>query len=201
MGVRTTEKPLRVVVAAPDADTVQALADLLLSRGLEVADAVTHSAMALTRVQQRQPDVLVVSVPLDDGLEQEIIRQVLAEDLAAVVVLLPSETHPAAIPLISAGVHGCLTHPVQPDDLALTIAVAAGLRNRLAALAERVAEAEERLADRRVINQAKAMLQREYGLTEEEAYEQIRRISMAHRCRMRTVAETILQSLGSREQQ
>jgi AmiR/NasT family two-component response regulator len=198
--VNTTGKPLRVVVAERDADSLQTLSDLIASRRHLVVGGVTDSSMALARVQQLEPDVLVVNAQLQDGLAQEVICQILADDLAAVVVLLPFETHPAAIPLLASGIHGCLAQPVHLDNLSLTMAVAAGLRARMRALAEQAMRAEERLADHRVIDRAKAVLQEEYGLSEQEAYDWLRRMSMAERSRMRTVADEVLRRHRLRQQ-
>lgn len=181
-------------MAERDAESLVRLADLITTRWHLVVGAVTDSAMALMRVQQLQPDVLVIHSQLQDGLGQEVVRQILAEGLCAVVLLVPSESDPSCLPMLTAGVHGCLTTPVRPDDLILTMKVAAANYSRMAALAEQVARAEERLAAHRVIDRAKAVLQAQYGFTEQEAYERLRRVSMNERAPMRVVAEAILLS-------
>lgn len=181
-------------MAERDAESLWRLADLITTRWHLVVGAVTDSAMALVRVQQLQPDVLVIHSQLQEEVGQEVVRQVLTEGLCAVVLLVPSETDPSCIPLLDAGVHGCLTTPVRPDDLMLTMKVAAINYSRMVALAEQVARAEERLETHRLVDQAKAVLQSRYGLTEDEAYQRLRRLSMNERSPIRAVAEAVLLS-------
>ncbi len=56
----------------------------------------------------------------------------------------------------------------------------------------KVKDLEERLATRKVVEQAKGLLMQKQGLTEQEAFRRIQKLSMNNRKSMREVAEAIL---------
>jgi hypothetical protein len=55
-------------------------------------------------------------------------------------------------------------------------------------------EAQQQLADRKVLERAKGILQARFGWTEEEAYLQVRRLSRRSRTPMREIAEFVIES-------
>jgi len=59
-------------------------------------------------------------------------------------------------------------------------------------LSRRLEEAEHRLADRQIVSQAKAALERNLGLTEEEAYNRLREVSRRTRTKLSEVAARVL---------
>jgi hypothetical protein len=62
------------------------------------------------------------------------------------------------------------------------------------ALRDQLQKAHQELADRKVFERAKGILQARFGWTEEEAYLRIRRLSRRNRMPMRTIAELVIES-------
>lgn len=62
------------------------------------------------------------------------------------------------------------------------------------ALEQLLADLEERIAERRLVVQAKQVLQRRHGISEEQAYLQLRNQSRATRKRLRDVAQELIAS-------
>jgi response regulator NasT len=60
------------------------------------------------------------------------------------------------------------------------------------ALEKQVATLEDKLATRKVVEQAKGLLMQKQGLSEREAFRRIQKLSMNNRKSMREVAEAIL---------
>jgi hypothetical protein len=62
------------------------------------------------------------------------------------------------------------------------------------ALKDQLQKAQQELADRKIFERAKGILQARFGCTEEEAYLRIRRLSRRNRTPMRTIAELVIES-------
>jgi GAF domain-containing protein len=85
--------------------------------------------------------------------------------------------------------------PVKPRELALLIELALPLSALVAAtsLREQLTRAEQRLADRKILERAKGVLQERLGYSEEEAYQHIRLLSRRRRTPMREIAERLVE--------
>ncbi|HEY7985153.1 MAG TPA: ANTAR domain-containing protein, partial [Ktedonobacterales bacterium] len=91
-----------------------------------------------------------------------------------------------------AGVVHSITKPWKPSDLKPAIEIALARFQEYRDMAGKVSDLEERLATRKVVEQAKGLLMQKQGLTEQEAFRRIQKLSMNNRKSMREVAEAIL---------
>jgi response regulator NasT len=85
-----------------------------------------------------------------------------------------------------------LVKPFSKNDLVPAIEVARARFAELAALDSEVRTLEDRLAARKVIEQAKGRLMSEQGLSEAEAFRWIQQKAMNERTSMKALAEAIL---------
>lgn len=85
-------------------------------------------------------------------------------------------------------------HTRREITLVTTIAHLVGSEIELARLDERVSELEMQLETRKLVERAKGLLQRDMGLTEEEAYLMLQRQARQRRISMKQVAEAIVLS-------
>jgi AmiR/NasT family two-component response regulator len=105
-------------------------------------------------------------------------------------------TEASTPPQIIHGTHTALILPWQADDLTIQFALC-GLQaawQRETLLREEIARLEKRLADRIVIEKAKSVIMKQWGITEEAAYEQLRVQSRRQRKQMGEIAQSILDS-------
>jgi ANTAR domain len=86
--------------------------------------------------------------------------------------------------------------PARPDAAALRLAVeaAAASRRRLRHWQAEAERLRRRLEDRVVIERAKGVLVRLWGVTEEEAYRRLHAYARQHRKQIREVAQSLLES-------
>ena len=85
-----------------------------------------------------------------------------------------------------------LIKPVDERELLATLEVAAARFEDQQRALRQAAEAEGRLATRKVVERAKGVLMQRESLTEQEAYLRIQHQARQERCTMRQVAEAIL---------
>ena len=81
-----------------------------------------------------------------------------------------------------------------------TIGLLAGAEIEMARLEEKSSQLSEELETRKVVERAKGILQRQAGLSEEEAYLSLRRQSRQQRKSMKEVAEIIVSEELERSQ-
>jgi hypothetical protein len=80
----------------------------------------------------------------------------------------------------------------RPEDLWLTLLTTVAARQRHQDSRERLAQLQQRLTDRIVIERAKGILVIRLGITEDEAYKRLRVISRRQRRQMRDIAQSLL---------
>ncbi len=149
------------------------------------------STIHLTR--QLRPDLVLMDIRLPgmDGIEA---AEILRPEKIAAVVLLTAYSDPALIERAKrAGVMNYLLKPWRQHDLCPAIELALARFAALCAMEARTRSLEERLATRKVVDQAKGLLMEQYDVTEHQAYSVLRTWSMDTRKPLRTVAEAVLE--------
>ena len=192
-----TQARPRIVVAEDEAVIRMDLVEILREEGYDVVAQAADGQTAVERIQSLVPDVALVDIAMPglDGIE--VTRRV--ADSTAVVVVTAFGQRERIAQARDAGAMGYLVKPVGRDDLVpgiemawsgwLTLREARGQAIASAAAAER---AEQRLADRRDVERAKALLGERMGLAEDEAYRWLRQTAMDARLPLGDVARQVL---------
>lgn len=192
-----TQARPRIVVAEDEAVIRMDLVETLRDEGYDVVAQAADGQTAVERIHSLLPDVALVDIAMPglDGIE--VTRRV--ADSTAVVVVTAFGQRERIAQARDAGAMGYLVKPVGRDDLVpgiemawsgwLTLREARGQAVASAAAAER---AEQRLADRRDVERAKALLGAQLGLGEDEAYRWLRQTAMDARLPLGDVARQVL---------
>ena len=192
-----TQARPRIVVAEDEAVIRMDLVETLREEGYDVVAQAADGQTAVERIESLVPDVALVDIAMPglDGIE--VTRRV--SEATAVVVVTAFGQRERIAQARDAGAMGYLVKPVGRDDLVpgiemawsswLTLREARGQAVASAAAAER---AEQRLADRRDVERAKALLGDRMGLAEEEAYRWLRQTAMDARLPLGDVARQVL---------
>jgi len=96
--------------------------------------------------------------------------------------------------LVYGGVLAYLVKPVRESDLRPAIEMAMGRFQEIQALRGEIGDLEETLRTRKIVERAKGILMRRYGLQEGEAFSRIQKQARDARKTMREVAEAIVHS-------
>ena len=185
---------LRILIADDEAVIRMGLRAMLADLGHMVVGAARDGQQAVEMARDACPDlaILDIQMPRLDGLDAAAI---ICHEQPIPIVLLTAYTDRPYIDRAREGdILGYLTKPVKESDIAPTLAMAqARFNERIALLAEQDAlrDAEQ---TRTLVDQAKAKLMRERGMTEPEAFKHIHYTSRRERRTMRQVAEDVLAS-------
>lgn len=127
------------------------------------------------------------------GMDGITAAEIIGEERIAPILMLTAFSQSELVERArDAGVMGYLVKPFGANEVVPAIEVAIGRFAELRAIEEELANLEDRFESRKIIDQAKGMLQEGLGLTEPEAFRWIQKTAMDLRKSMREVAEGVI---------
>ena len=178
--VTDTDKPI--------GDLRQALARL----GYEMLAEVATPAALPKVVEEQRPDVVIIDTesPSRDTLEQ---LAVMNETAPRPVLMFSNDADQQLIhAAVGAGVSAYLVEGLEAARLAPILEVALARFAREEQLRKRLAEAENELADRKLIDRAKRLLMDRRKMSEPEAYAMLRKRAMDEGLKLAEVARQLV---------
>ena len=173
------------------------LKEILESKGYQVVGEAADGFDAVELCRTHVPDLVLLDIkmPLMDGLSAaQIIHE---QGLAGAIVLLTAYSESSYIEgAKESGVSGYLVKPVDEKALVPCIELAMARSSEMKALKTDVEKANERLETRKVVEKAKGYLMETNHVSEEEAYEYIRKMSKLKNVSMKRIAEILLMKCG-----
>ena len=182
----------KVLVAEDEALIRLDLVELLTGEGYEVVGEAGNGEEALKLARELEPDLVVMDVkmPVMDGITAATH---IAEDRIAPVVMLTAFSQRELVERArEAGAMAYVVKPFDASDVVPAIELAMARYAELRAVEEEVEDLQERFESRKLVEQAKGLLQEGLGLTEPEAFRWIQKTAMDLRKSMREVAEGVI---------
>ena len=173
------------------------LKELLTEGGYTVLSEVSDGFDAVEQCKLYHPDLVILDIkmPFLDGISAAKI--IYEEDLADTIIMLTAYSEREFIDQAKGcGVSGYLVKPIDEKSLVPSIELAVAGSQELKRLRKDMEKVSERLKSRSVIEKAKGIIMQEQGMTEQEAYDYIRKLSLDKHLSMRRVAEIILVKNG-----
>ncbi|MBS4030914.1 MAG: response regulator [Clostridiales bacterium] len=184
---------LRVVIADDEPITRMDLSEIFREMGYDVVGEASDGFDAVELCRNLKPDLVLMDIkmPLLDGLNAS--KMIINEELATSVVLLTAYSSNEFIERAKeAGVMGYIVKPVDGKYLMPSIEVAVCKGREIQEIKSKMKTMKDQLDARKIIEKAKGILMVKQEMTEEEAYNEIRKISMNKRCPMKQVASAIV---------
>src|SRR3954449_7470381 len=187
---------IRILVAEDETIIRLDLRELLERAGFDVCAEAKDGLEAVELARSEQPDLALMDVkmPRLDGIEAA--RRILEERPIPIVMLTAYGQDELVARAVEAGVFGYLVKPFREQDLLPAIQTARARHEELAALREEAESLQEALAARKVIERAKGILMEKESLSEQEAFERLRRASQVSQRPLRVIAEAVVATLG-----
>ncbi len=184
--------PLRVVIAEDEALIRMDLAEMLADEGYEVVGQAADGQQGVELAEQLRPDLVILDVkmPVLDGIAAA--ERIAAQRIAPVVILTAFSQRDLVERARDAGAMAYLVKPFSQSDLAPAIEMAVSRFGEISLLEAEVADLHERLETRKAVERAKAVLQKDLGLSEPDAFRWIQKTAMDLRLTMRQVADGVI---------
>ena len=188
-----------IILAEDDSLQRMDLKEELEKQGYLVVGDVGDGQSAINLAREVRPDLVVMdyAMPHVNGVDA---AETLTRESIAPVLLLTAYSDQALIDRAKeVGVISYVNKPWRQADLKPAIEIALARFSQYREMSEKVKDLEDRLATRRVVEQAKGLLMKKQGLSEQEAFRTIQKLSMNKRKSMREIAEAILltQEIGA----
>jgi two-component system, response regulator PdtaR len=202
-----TAPATRVVIAEDEAIIRLDLKEILVSAGYDVVGETGRGDDAIGLVDQHRPDLVILDVKMPglDGVAAA--RQITAKHRVAVLVLTAFSQRDLIEAAREAGVNAYLVKPFRREELLPAVADVLQRCRQEWAIDEEVAAdhpgdgvrpvgngalAEDKIATRRLVEEAKATLIERHAMEEPDAFAFIQRTAMQTRARMRDVARRVV---------
>jgi len=188
---------LKVVVAEDEGLIRMDVVASLEEAGLTVVGQAADGEEAVALATSLEPDLVVMDVkmPKLDGISA-------AEKISALkipVVLLTAFSDAELVSRAAqAGAMAYVTKPFNPNDLMPAIQIAISRHEELTSLEHEIADLNERLETRKLMDRAKGLLQSKMKLSEPDAFRWIQKASMDRRLTMAQVAKAVIDQLGDK---
>ncbi len=183
---------LRVLIAEDDPLVAITLSDQLAGLGHTVVAVASDGQEAIDMAKRERPElaVLDIKMPNVDGISAA--EQIGAELDIPMLMLTAYSDRPLVLRAAEAGALSYLLKPVTSEELAAAISLAMARHRDKLALKHEAGRLEETLAERSVIDRAKAILMERVGLSEGDAYARIRQMAREKRVKMVVIAQRII---------
>jgi two-component system, response regulator PdtaR len=195
-----TAAPVRVIIAEDEAIVRLDIKEILLSAGYEVVGETGRGDEAVRLAAETTPDLAILDVKMPGMSGIQAAREMTRDAKVAVVVLTAFSQRELIEEARDAGVAAYLVKPFRRDELLNAVdAVLATCREEWAIDAEvetfgsGESAAEDKIATRRLVEEAKSALINKSAMTEADAFSFIQRTAMRTRSRMREVARHVIE--------
>ncbi|WP_221933057.1 ANTAR domain-containing response regulator [Tessaracoccus rhinocerotis] len=186
------KSPRKVLVAEDEALIRLDLVELLTDEGFEVIGQAADGEEAVKLARELEPDLVIMDVkmPKMDGITA---AEVIAEERIAPIVMLTAFSQRDLVERArDAGAMAYVVKPFDASDVVPAIEIAIGRFAEIKAIEDELASLEDRFESRKIIDQAKGILQESLDLTEPEAFRWIQKTAMDLRKSMREVAQGVI---------
>jgi two-component system, response regulator / RNA-binding antiterminator len=187
-----SDRPLRILVIDENAMRAAILEDGLRESGAVEVHHICDTADLPPRIAAIDPDVILIDLenPSRDTLEQMFqVSRWAKRPIAMFVDRSDSETVTAAI---DAGVSAYIVDGLRKDRVRSILDVTISRFHAFDRLRNELSEARLALDERKLIDQAKRILMKQNGLSEEQAYVLLRRTAMNQNRKIADLARSLV---------
>lgn len=189
------------VIIADDESVIRAdLREMLTNLNYLVVREVGDGASAIHAARELKPDVVIMDIKMPDmdGIEA---AKILTQEKIAPVLLLTAYTQRDLVERAKeAGVVGYLVKPFREQEIVPAIEIALARFREFNELEKEVGDLKETLETRKIVDRAKGILMDTQGLTEQEAFRKIQKMSMNTRKPMKEIAQAIVLAQDAKSQ-
>ena len=191
------EEALRVVVAEDEGLIRMDVVATLQEAGYLVVGEGADGEEAVKLATELEPDLVVMDIkmPKMDGISA---AEKISELKIPVVLLTAFSQADLVARAADAGAMAYVTKPFKPSDLLPAIQIALSRHEELTSLEAEIADLNDRLETRKLMDRAKGLLQTKMKLSEPDAFRWIQKASMDRRLTMAQVAKAVIEQLGEK---
>jgi response regulator NasT len=185
---------MRVLVVDESAERAEMLREALLHAGYEVTASLSSPLSLLKAIEQVEPDVIVIDTdsPSRDVLEHLVV---MSQHTPRPVVMFAADREPETIRAATrAGVSAYVVDGLDKTRIKAIVDAALARFEEMQSLRAQLAEANQRLTDRKLVERAKGLLMKSRKLDEDAAYTLLRKMAMDRKVKLAELAQKLVEA-------
>lgn len=186
----------KVLLIDSNIDRSESLAQALQLLGYAPIIHLENSQLLLTAVKEHQPDIILIDMQSPDRDTLESLNHVSRETPKPIVFFAEQSDLATTRAAISAGVSAYIVNDLPSKRLQSVLEVAIARFQEHQKLREELTDYKARLQDRKDVDKAKGILMQYRQLTEEEAYQLLRKMAMDRNMKMGEAARNFIAAMA-----
>jgi AmiR/NasT family two-component response regulator len=190
-GVRSQMKP-SIVIVEDESILRMDLKEMIEEAGYRVIGEAGDGEKAIELAHQLKPDLIIMDIkmPKLNGLKAS---EIISKSLQLPILLLTAYSQRDFVQKAKqANIVGYLVKPITEANLIPAIEIALAQAQRITKYKQDIGSLHKRLEVRKLVEKAKGVLMSQQNLSEESAYQTMRKKSMKKQVSMEQMAHTIL---------
>jgi response regulator NasT len=185
----------RIIIADADVGNRKKIKEMLVQAGYMVTAEVGDGRSALKVIFQTEPDLVIMDSKLPGVQGLGIIRIIEENRTAPVILLIESHEQGLLEEVKDFWIFGCLPKPLSDAQLFPAIEIALANFKKFTKLVEENKRLKTALEERKLVEKAKGIVMEAKGLSEQEAYKYMQKLSMDKCVPIARIARSIMNHL------
>lgn len=191
-----SERDLQVLLVGRNEERVSILEQGLRQAGCSDIVLMRDTHNLLRRIVEADPDVIFVELGNPEPRELEQMLQI-SGSVRRPIALFVDESDDATIAAaVDAGIGAYIVDGLRKERVSAILALAVSRFHAFNRLREEVERARRELEERKLVERAKGILMKDRALTEEQAYDLLRRTAMNENRRLADIAQSLILTAG-----
>lgn len=191
-----SSQQLRLLLVDDDAERASAVESGLLASNFEVVAVIPTAGGLLYQMETHSPDIVLIALDSPDRDVLESLAVASVHNPRPVVMFSESNDQAFVSDAIRAGVTAYQTEGINPDRARTAISVASTHFATYRELRSELDRTRQQLSDRKLIDQARGLIMQARGVSEEEAFSALRKLSMERQRSLGDTARDVIQLLN-----
>ncbi len=183
---------LRVLLIDHERGRAAILEHALIDSGYEVVARVAMHDDLLHKVEEVEPDIVIVDMKSPDRNILETIRSFNYVQPRPIVIFAEKSDQVTIAEAVKAGVSAYVVDGFAPNRLNPIIEAAIARFHEFQSLRSELEDTKNKLQDRKQIDKAKGILMKQKGVSEEEAYQALRKMAMDKNLKIIDVSRNVI---------
>lgn len=192
MGTLQGTEALRVLLIDENRGRAALLEQALNDAGYAVIARIDTGEDLAAQVRQHQPDVIIVDLESPDRDTLEHMHSISRDQPRPIVMFAEDEDSEAIHKAIKAGVSAYIVDGLNSKRVKPLMEVAITRFREYQALRDELTQAKVSLEERKLLDRAKALLIKRQGMSEQEAYQALRKLAMDRGIKLAEAARNII---------
>lgn len=174
------------------AERARALRIGLLEAGYNIIAVFPADMHLPERVAQLQPDMIIIDAESDsrDVLEHVVVAT--RDARRPIVLFTEDDDQSSMVAAMDAGVSAYVVAGLHEERIKPVLDVAMARFNADQKLRTELSDTKTKLAERKLIERAKGLLMERHRMTEDEAYQKLRRLAMDKNLKLSEIAQRVM---------